>query len=65
MKLSNMVIIEMMIEEMEQIGHLTYPLCKHTDNEVNVAAANINKKAQHCHRILKERKKQRLNPMVD
>lgn len=55
----------MMIDEMEQIGHLTYPLCKHQDNEVNIAAANINKKAQHCHKILKERKKQILNPMVD
>ena len=55
----------MMIDEMEEIGDLTFPLCKHEDNEINTAAAKINKKAHHCHTILKERKKQILNPMVD
>ena len=65
MKLSSLAIIEMMIEEMEEIGDLTFPLCKHQDKEINTAAAKINKKAHHCHTILKERKKQILNPMVD
>ena len=65
MKLSSLAIIEMMIEEMEEIGDLTFPLCKHEDNEINTAAAKINKKAHHCHKILQERKKQILNPMVD
>lgn len=65
MKLSSLAIIEMMIEEMEEIGDLTFPLCKHEDKEINTAAAKINKKAHHCHKILQERKKQILNPMVD
>ncbi len=55
----------MMIDEMEQIGDLTFPLCKHDDKEINTAAAKINKKAHHCHQILEQRKKQILNPMVD
>ena len=55
----------MMIDEMEEIGDLTFPLCKHEDNEINTAAAKINKKAHHCHQILEQRKKQILNPMVD
>jgi hypothetical protein len=65
MKLSNMVIIEMMIDEMKDIKEISYPLCKYSDNEVNVAAAKINKKAHQCHQILEERKKQILNPNVD
>ena len=65
MKLSSLAIIEMMIEEMEEIGDLTFPLCKHEDKEINTAAAKINKKAHHCHHILEQRKKQILNPMVD
>ena len=65
MKLSSLAIIEMMIEEMKEIGDLTFPLCKHEDNEINTAAAKINKKAHHCHQILEQRKKQILNPMVD
>ena len=38
MKLSSLAIIEMMIEEMEEIGDLTFPLCKHEDKEINTAA---------------------------
>ena len=65
MKLSNHAIMEMMMDEMKEIGDLTFPLCKHEDNEINTAAAKINKKAHHCHQILEQRKKQILNPMVD
>ena len=57
--------MEMMMDEMKEIGDLTFPLCKHEDNEINTAAAKINKKAHHCHQILEQRKKQILNPMVD
>jgi len=62
MKLSNIAIIEMIIAEMDEIGKLSLPLCKHDNNEVNTAAAKINNKAQYCHKILEERKKQILNP---
>lgn len=55
----------MMIDEMKDIKEISYPLCKYSDNEVNVAAAKINKKAHQCHQILEERKKQILNPNVD
>ena len=65
MKLSNIAIIEMIITEMDEIGKLSLPLCKHDNNEVNIAAAKINNKAQHCHQILQERRKQILSPMVD
>lgn len=47
MKTSNKYLHEN-INKLKEILEISYPLCKHDDNDISLAAAKVNKLAKEC-----------------
>jgi len=56
MKMTEINNIYLLMDQMDQIGKLTLPLCKHPDSKVAEAAAHVNKIAHKCFLALEMQK---------
>ena len=56
MKMTEINNIDLLMDQMDQIGKLTLPLCKHPDSKVVEAAAHVNKIAHKCFLALEMQK---------